>query len=89
MSEDLPYADNRIALAADGRVTLDLTERNMEGHHRLKAKLEGLLDALDLLSHPALPALITTWAKENIPNLVNAAAQAAPSASAPTRPPRP
>ncbi|MGI8840077.1 MAG: GMC oxidoreductase [Caulobacteraceae bacterium] len=51
MSEDLPYPDNRVTLGADGRVTLDLTERNMEGHRRLKAKLEGLLDALDLYPH--------------------------------------
>ncbi len=43
-SEDLPRPENRIRLMADGRVMLDLTPNNMEAHHRLKAKLESLLD---------------------------------------------
>jgi choline dehydrogenase-like flavoprotein len=43
-SEDLPRPENRIRLGADGRVTLDVTPNNMEAHHRLRAKLEGLLD---------------------------------------------
>jgi choline dehydrogenase-like flavoprotein len=51
-SEDLPHADNRITLERDGRVVLNIVERNMEGHRRLQAKLEGLLDAMD--AHPRL-----------------------------------
>ena len=51
-SEDLPHADNRITLERDGRVVLNIVERNMEGHRRLKAKLEGLLDAMG--AHPHL-----------------------------------
>ena len=43
-SEDLPRPENRIQLGADGRVTLAVTPNNMEAHHRLRAKLEGLLD---------------------------------------------
>ena len=43
-SEDLPRPENRIRLAADGRVTLELTPNNMEAHHRLRARLESLLD---------------------------------------------
>lgn len=51
-SEDLPHADNRITLERDGRTVLNIVERNMEGHRRLKAKLEGLLDAME--AHPRL-----------------------------------
>ena len=41
-SEDLPHPDNRIFY--DGtRVVLDVTENNMEAHHRLKAKLKQAL----------------------------------------------
>jgi len=43
MSEDLPRPENRIRLDRDGRVILELTENNMEAHHRLRAKLEYLL----------------------------------------------
>lgn len=38
-SEDLPRPENRIRIDADGRVVLELTENNMEAHHRLKEKL--------------------------------------------------
>ena len=41
-SEDLPRADNRISYDGD-RVVLDVTENNMEAHHRLKKKLEQML----------------------------------------------
>lgn len=43
MSEDLPRPENRIRLDRDGRVVLELTENNMEAHHRLRAKLEQLM----------------------------------------------
>jgi choline dehydrogenase-like flavoprotein len=49
-SEDLPRPENRIRY--DGhRVMLDLTESNMEGHHRLRQKLRGLCDAMDIHPH--------------------------------------
>ncbi|MGA2549667.1 MAG: GMC family oxidoreductase [Burkholderiaceae bacterium] len=41
-SEDLPRSENRIYYDGD-RVVLDVTEGNMEGHHRLKRKLEEIL----------------------------------------------
>jgi choline dehydrogenase-like flavoprotein len=50
-SEDLPDPNNRIMYGRDGRVILDLTENNMEGHRRLQAKLKGMLDKLDLHPH--------------------------------------
>jgi choline dehydrogenase-like flavoprotein len=43
-SEDLPRAENRIFYDGD-RVVLDVTEGNMEAHHRLKKKLEMILGA--------------------------------------------
>ena len=50
-SEDLPRPENRIRY--DGaKVVLELTENNMEAHHRLKAKLEQILGKLD--AHPIL-----------------------------------
>jgi len=50
MSEDLPRPENRIRLDPDGRVILDVTENNMEAHHRLRAKLEQLMTMAD--AHP-------------------------------------
>ena len=52
MSEDLPRPENRIRLDRDGRVILELTENNMEAHHRLRAKLEHLIGAAR--AHPHL-----------------------------------
>jgi len=43
-SEDLPRPENRIFYDGE-KVVLDLTETNMEAHHRLKRKLEEILDA--------------------------------------------
>jgi len=50
-SEDLPRPDNRIYYDGD-RVVLDLTENNMEAHHRLKRKLEQILSHAG--AHPLL-----------------------------------
>jgi choline dehydrogenase-like flavoprotein len=50
-SEDLPRAENRIRYDGE-RVILDVTENNMEAHHRLKKKLEQVLKAAD--AHPVL-----------------------------------
>jgi choline dehydrogenase-like flavoprotein len=50
-SEDLPDPHNRVSYQRDGSVLLDLTESNMEGHHRLQGKLKGMLNALDMHQH--------------------------------------
>jgi choline dehydrogenase-like flavoprotein len=50
-SEDLPAPNNRVSYQRDGSVRLDLTESNMEGHHRLQGKLKGMLNALDMHQH--------------------------------------
>jgi choline dehydrogenase-like flavoprotein len=50
-SEDLPRAENRIRY--DGaRVVLEITEGDMEAHHRLKKKLEQILSKAG--AHPVL-----------------------------------
>ncbi len=49
-SEDIPLPQNRIHYR-DGRVFLDLEETNMQGHKRLKHKLELLCDDLDIHPH--------------------------------------
>jgi len=50
-SEDLPRPENRIRY--DGkRVVVEQTDNNMEAHHRLKAKLESLLESIG--AHPHL-----------------------------------
>lgn len=50
-SEDLPRPENRIYYDGD-RVVLDVTENNMEAHHRLKKKLEQIMSAIG--AHPVL-----------------------------------
>ncbi len=50
-SEDLPRAENRIRYDGDN-VVLELTENNMEAHHRLRKKLEQMLSAVG--AHPVL-----------------------------------
>jgi choline dehydrogenase-like flavoprotein len=50
-SEDLPRAENRIRYDGD-KVVLDVTENNMEAHHRLKKKLEHMLGRVG--AHPIL-----------------------------------
>lgn len=44
ISEDLPLPDNRVRLAADGRIFLDYEYNNLEGHERLVKALDGALD---------------------------------------------
>jgi choline dehydrogenase-like flavoprotein len=46
-SEDLPHPDNRVTLDAEGRIVLSYVPNNLEGHKRLTAKLEHLLQHLD------------------------------------------
>lgn len=50
-SEDLPDPNNRIFYDGE-RVVLDVTENNMEAHHRLKKKLERIMSAVG--AHPIL-----------------------------------
>jgi choline dehydrogenase-like flavoprotein len=50
-SEDLPAPDNRVTLDRDGRIVLSYTPNNLEGHKRLTAKLEYLLQHLDCEQH--------------------------------------
>lgn len=50
-SEDLPRPENRIYYDGD-RVVLDVTENNMEAHHRLKDKLKAMISAIG--GHPVL-----------------------------------
>lgn len=50
-SEDLPRPENRIRYDGD-RVVVEQTDNNMEAHHRLRAKLEALLEPIG--AHPRL-----------------------------------
>jgi len=50
-SEDLPDPDNRVTVNRSGAITLALRETNVEGHHRLIAKLKGMLSDLGLHDH--------------------------------------
>lgn len=49
-SEDLPRPENRVCYEG-GRVILDLTLNNMEGHQRLKHKLRDICGRLDIHPH--------------------------------------
>ncbi|KAB0678493.1 GMC oxidoreductase [Aureimonas leprariae] len=49
-SEDLPKPENRI-FYRDGKVHLDLTPTNMEGHRRLRQKLRDICDKADIHPH--------------------------------------
>ena len=42
-SEDLPDPNNRVQLDSQGRIVLDYTPNNLDGHKRLTAKLKSLL----------------------------------------------
>ncbi len=50
-SEDLPDPDNRVTLDRDGNIVLSYTPNNEEGHRRLIARLEYLLQHLDVHPH--------------------------------------
>jgi choline dehydrogenase-like flavoprotein len=52
ISEDLPLAENRVRLTSDGRINLDYTYNNLEGHERLVAKLKTSLDGFVDHAHP-------------------------------------
>ena len=50
-SEDLPDPNNRVTLDRDGNIVLSYTPNNEAGHKRLIAKLEYLLQHLDMHPH--------------------------------------
>ena len=52
ISEDLPSPDNRVKRGADGRITLDYTHNNLEGHDRLVSTLHAALDGFVDHAHP-------------------------------------
>jgi choline dehydrogenase-like flavoprotein len=52
ISEDLPQAENRVKLGADGRITLDYSFGNLEGHDRLVKTLRESLDGFVDHAHP-------------------------------------
>ncbi|MDB5441594.1 MAG: dehydrogenase, partial [Caulobacteraceae bacterium] len=52
ISEDLPSADNRVRLNSDGRISLDYSFGNLEGHERLVKVLKESLDGFVDHAHP-------------------------------------
>ena len=52
ISEDLPQPDNRIRLGPDGRIFLDYSFGNLEGHDRLVKQLKASLDGFVDHAHP-------------------------------------
>jgi choline dehydrogenase-like flavoprotein len=52
ISEDLPDPENRVRLGADGRIHLDYTHNNLEGHDRLVRTLHQALDGFVDHAHP-------------------------------------
>ena len=52
ISEDLPLAENRVRLTPDGRINLDYTYNNLEGHERLVKKLHDSLVGFVDHAHP-------------------------------------
>jgi choline dehydrogenase-like flavoprotein len=52
ISEDLPMAENRVRLAEDGRIVLEYTHNNLEGHERLVRTLCDSLDGFVDHAHP-------------------------------------
>jgi choline dehydrogenase-like flavoprotein len=45
-TEDLPLAENRVTVDADGGISLRYTPTNLEAHRRLRGKFESLLSAM-------------------------------------------
>jgi choline dehydrogenase-like flavoprotein len=52
ISEDLADPDNRVKLGADGRISLEYTHNNLEGHDRLVKTLHKALDGFVDHAHP-------------------------------------
>lgn len=51
MSEDLPLPENRVRVTPEGRIALDYTFNNLQGHLRLRKKLRQTLDKAGLMCH--------------------------------------
>jgi choline dehydrogenase-like flavoprotein len=45
-AEDLPDADNRVTLRADGSIKLSLTQKNREAYDKLKVKMKNIIATL-------------------------------------------
>jgi choline dehydrogenase-like flavoprotein len=54
-TEDLPRPENRVTLTAEGNVRINYTPTNDEPKRRLLAKLESMLEHLDMAHHHLLP----------------------------------
>jgi choline dehydrogenase-like flavoprotein len=52
ISEDLPLPENRVRVSPDGRIHLDYTYNNLEGHERLVQILKTSLDGFADHAHP-------------------------------------
>ena len=52
ISEDLPMPENRVLLGADGRITLNYTHNNLDGHERLVQRLHKALEGFVDHAHP-------------------------------------
>jgi choline dehydrogenase-like flavoprotein len=52
ISEDLPDPNNRVRVTPDGRIFLDYTHNNLEGHERLVKTLIAALDGFVSHAHP-------------------------------------
>ena len=52
ISEDLPRPENRVRVSTDGRISLDYTFSNLEGHDRLVRTLKESLDGFVDHAHP-------------------------------------
>jgi hypothetical protein len=52
ISEDLPDPNNRVRLGGGGRIEVDYTHNNLEGHHRLVETLQHALDGFVSHAHP-------------------------------------
>jgi choline dehydrogenase-like flavoprotein len=52
ISEDLPDANNRVRRGSDGRIFVDYTHNNLEGHERLVKTLETALCGFVNHAHP-------------------------------------
>jgi choline dehydrogenase-like flavoprotein len=63
-TEDLPRADNRVTLDAEGKIDIALQDTNVESHQRLIAKLRGMLKEIGCYEH-LLPH--TLYLKQKIP----------------------
>ena len=90
ISEDLPLPDNRVRLGTDGRIFLDYTYNNLEGHNRLvktlDQALEGFVDHKHSLSehHFQLESLLPLYGTAHMNGTTRMGADARASVVDPT-----